>query len=776
MTRSTAVSEDLRAPEQGRLYRLGNWTARNPLKVMTVWLVLLVGAGFSASYFASHLTGVANVVTGSDSQQASRLIDKEFPGSPSETDFVVLRSQRMTVQDPTFRHLVTTVVGRYDDNPLVAGTANPYAAPQQLISPDRHTALIPVRLDGSDKELQDAAGPLQDLARGLRTDQIEVYFTGSSPLAAAGADQGAKDLARAESIGFPAAAIVLLIAFGSLVAAAIPLVVGALAVLAALGVLGVVAMFTPFDVFVQTAVSMVGVALGIDYSLFIVTRYREELARTRGDTREERAKAVGRTVATAGHAVLFSGSTVVLSLAGLWLARSPKVHSMAMGMTVAALVMMLVSVTLLPAILGLLGTRINRFALWWAKKSLSHPDPEHSVWAKVTSTVMRRPTIIATGAMLLLGALALPVFGLRYGVDLGATAVADSWAGKGYAVVSGGFEPGVLTPIDVVVSRHDGTLTDAQLAAISRFAAKEATNGEVTGVTSVAGTLDERFHGHTANDLRLARQVAGGALGGIVSEDGGTSVITVRPRHGADTKETAHLVRVLREDARETLGGAGLEAHAGGEPAEIVDITDESSRAMPIVIGAVLVASWLLFLLVFRSLLLPFKAVLMNLFTSGAAFGTAVLIFQEGHGAGFFHVDRTGFIQVILPLFAFALVFGLSMDYEVFMLSRIREEWEGTGDSRRAVQVGITRTARVITAAATIMVVIFASFMFTRNLEIKQMGFMLGLAVLIDATIVRLLLVPALMRLMGHWAWWLPRWMGRILPRISPGGQSTTRP
>ncbi|NNJ63684.1 MAG: MMPL family transporter [Dactylosporangium sp.] len=328
----------------------------------------------------------------------------------------------------------------------------------------------------------------------------------------------------------------------------------------------------------------------------------------------------------------------------------------------------------------------------------------------------------------------------------------------------------MLSPINVVVSRRAGTFTDAQLAAVSRFSAEAEANGGVVEVVSVTGLLDRQFRSHLARDLELATRQSADVLDGVLSQDGTTSVVAVRPRDGADTAQTARLVRELRTGARQSFAGTGLAVNVGGSPAEIVDITDESSRALPVVIGAVLAASWLLLLYAFRSFLLPFKAIFMNLLTSGAAFGVAVLVFQDGHGAGLFGAERTGFIQVILPLFAFALVFGLSMDYEVFMLSRMREEWERTGDNRRSVQLGITRTARVITAAAGIMVVVFVSFMFTRILEIKQLGFMLGLAVLIDATVVRLLLVPALMRLMGSWNWWLPGWIAKILPRGSLGG------
>jgi putative drug exporter of the RND superfamily len=770
MTMTSTVTVDTRGSqlERARLYRLGSWAARNSFKVIVIWLVVLAGGAASASYFASHLTSNSNVVTGSDSQQAAQLIKKEFPGAPGETDFAVLHSQRLTAQDEAFRRAVSTATDRYRSSPLVTAAASPYTAPQQLISPDRHTALITVSLDGSAKKLTADAAPLQNLAERLTTAQIQVYFTGSSPLAATEADHSSADLARAEDIGFPAAAVVLLIAFGSLVAAAIPLVLGFTAVLIAFGILGIASIFTSFDVFVQTAVSMLGIALGIDYSLFIVTRFREELARLQGNTRHDRARAVGRTLATAGRAVLFSGTIVVVALAGLWLVRSPRVHSIAIGMSAAVVGMMIIAVTLLPAILGLLGTRVNRIALPWARKSLAHPDPEHSAWAKLTAVVMRHPVVIATVGILLLGVLALPAFALRYGVDQGTNTVAGSPAGQGYTLLSHAFAPGELAPVSVAVSSGDAALTDAQLAAISRFTTTVARNGEAAGVLSVTEVLDAKFHGHTTADLELAATNASSALDGILSKNSTTSLITIWPRYSADSPRSARLVNELRGSDRNILAAAHLTSHVGGAPAEIVDITHESSRAMPIVICAVLAVSWLMLLFTFRSLFLPFKAIFMNLLTCGAAFGTAVFVFQQGHGAALLGAGRTGFIQVVLPLFAFALVFGLSMDYEVFMLSRMTEEWHRAGDSRRAVQLGITRTARVITAAAAIMVVVFASFMLTRTLEVKQLGFMLALAVLIDATIVRLLLVPAVMRLMGAWNWWLPGWLDRLLPRISP--------
>ncbi|MBS2962965.1 MMPL family transporter [Actinocrinis puniceicyclus] len=749
----------------GRLYRLGVWSALHAWQVLAFWLVLLAAAAVSAGYFSSHLTGNDNTVTGSDSQAAARLLATRLPRSANETDLVVVHSRSVAVQDEPFRQAVQVAVLRFAHASGVSGVSSPYDAPAQLIAPDGHTALIALSMQGSPTQLQRDAAPLRDLAGNLTTGQVQLYVTGSSPLAAAEVDRGDADLARAERIGFPLAAVVLLLAFGTPIAAAIPLLLGAAAALGAFGALGVASTVTSFDVFARTAVSMLAIALGIDYSLFAVTRFREELADvpTAASSRPARAVAVGRTMATAGHAVLFSGATVAVSLSGLWLVRSPKIHSMALGLATTVGVMLAVCLTLLPALLGLFGRRINRPVLALLGSRQHVPDPEHSVWARLAAAVMRRPVAVAGSVVLVIVALAVPAFGLRYGVDLGAGAVADSPAGKGYTLVSREFAPGITAPVTVVASAR-APLTGAQLDAVARFTAEAAARPNVAGASSVTTVLDKLYGAHAADDLVRAAAGAPAAVAGLVSGDRTVAVITVRPRYAPDSAQTADLVRDLRAAARANLAGAGLTANVGGTAAQIVDISDESSRALPLVIAAVLATSWVMLLLAFRSLILPFKAVLMNLLTCAGAFGAAVLVFQDGHGAALVGASRTGFVQVMLPLFSFALVFGLSMDYEIFMISRMREEWRHCGDNRRAVRLGLARSARVITAAAAIMVVVFASFMFTGVLEIKQLGFMLALAVLIDASIVRLLLVPALMRLMGRWNWWLPARLDRTLP------------
>jgi RND superfamily putative drug exporter len=732
--------------------------------VLAVWVVVLGLAVVSAQHFTSHLSGRNNVVDGSDSQAAERALTRAFPQSPAETDFAVVHAETLTADDVAFRQVVTSAVTRYRSQPTVQQVVSPYDQPAMLISSDRHTALVAVGLTGDSLALQKAATGLQDVATGVGAWPVQVRFTGYSPLAAAGVAQANADLGRAESIGLPVAAVVLLLAFGSVVAAGIPLGLGVIAVLGAFGLLGLASPVMHFDSFVQTSVSMVGIALGIDYSLFIVTRFREELAALDDDTRDGRIGAVARTLATAGHAVLFSGSTVVIALLGLLLVRSPVIRTMAAGMVAAVVAMLLVAITLLPALLALLGRRVNRFALPGLRRALTRPDPERSVWARLAGLVMGRPVVIALVTGLGLAALAVPAAGLRYGVDLGTGSISDSAAGKGFATVSSAFAPGVVAPIDVVVSSPQA-LTDEQWNTVADYATSTATDRRVAQVASPTAVLDALTGGHTTATLARLRTSSPAALDGLVDRSAATAVLTVYPRAAADTTPTADLVHALRTRAAASLADRGLTVHVGGSPAQITDITAENSRATPLVVGAVLAASWVLLLLVFRSVVLPFKAILMNLLSVGAAFGIMVLVFQDGHGAGLLGVTRTGFIQVILPLFSFALIFGLSMDYEVFMLSRMREEWRRTGDNTLAVRLGITHTAGVISAAAAIMVVVFASFMFTASLEIKQMGFMLAVAVLLDATVVRLLLVPALMRLMGSWNWWFPRLRSAPRPR-----------
>jgi RND superfamily putative drug exporter len=749
------------AQDRTRLARWGAWIARHPVRVLAAWVVVLILAVIFVGQFTSNLRGNATGTSGSDSAAAAELLDASFPHAARETDLVVLHSDEVTAQDAEFRRLVGTAIDRYAGAPGVGAVSNPYDKPETSVSADGHTALIEVGITGDASDAEAAAEPLGELAQDLSTGRIEVYFTGRAPLDAAAVERGNEDLARAERIGLPVAALVLLIAFGSVVAAAVPLILGLASVLTTLGFLGVMSRLVTFDTFVQSAVSMIGIALGIDYCLFIVTRFREEMARADDHSRQARAIAIGTVTATAGRAVLYSGTTVMISLSGLYLVRSATVRATTLGMMTAVVVMMAVAVILLPAVLALLGPRVNRLALPWLRRSMAHPDEERSAWARLASVSMRRPLLVAAVAVAALTLLALPAFGLRYGADTSPGATRDTPAGKGMTRISEAFAPGVIAPIDVVVTRAAGTLSERDLQTVADLSATARREPGVAAVSSLTDVLDQRAGGHGPAQLAAVRSAAPDRIDSIVDNDGRTTVITVVPVAGPDSEAAHRLVDQLRADAGRVLSGTGLSAHVGGVPADLADVITENDRATPLVIGVVLAASWLLLLRAFRSLLLPVKAIVMNLFSVGVAFGAMVLVFQDGHGAGLLGVDRVGFIQVMVPLVAFALVFGLSMDYEVFMLSRMREAWQRDGDNRAAVRTGIVRTAPVITAAAAIMIVVFGSFTFTRLVDLKQLGFMLAVAVLIDATVIRLFLVPALMRLMGRWNWWLPRWLDR---------------
>ncbi|MGI5200255.1 MMPL family transporter [Spirillospora sp. CA-108201] len=600
------------------------------------------------------------------------------------------------------------------------GSYDPGAA--GLVSADGRTALAVAGMTGDERERQRTAPALQDALNGVGADDVGVHVTGSSPLNAAVIEQEDRDLARAESIGLPIALLILITAFGSLVAAGLPLLAGVAALVTAFGVLGAASYLTSFDVFVQAVVTMIGLALGIDYCLFAVTRQRSELA---AHPSRPIADTVGATMATAGKAVLFSGSTVLISVAGLLLVRAPVFRAMALGVMVAVAVMLAITVTLLPAVLALLGTRINRLTVPGTRRAAR--GSAGSFWTRWTSLVMRRPLLIGGSATLVLLLAAAPMTGLKSGFDVGASAVADSPAGRGYEIVAAKFASGAATPIRAVSTERPAAPDGAGLE-----------------------RLGDRLRDHP----RVAQ---------VVQEN--DAVLTVLSKDAPDSAAAIALVRWIRGTAvPEAVPPDGPDVVVGGLTAQTIDVVDEVDRATPWVLATVLGLSFLLLLLAFRSLLLPLSAIAMNLLSVGAAFGLLTWVFQNGAGESLLDFTSRGFIQAYLPLLTFVVLFGLSMDYEVFLISRMKEEGDRTGDNRAAVTSGLVHTAGVITAAAAIMIVVFASFMITNVVEVKQMGFALAVAVAVDATLIRVVVVPALMRLAGRANWWLPAWLDRALP------------
>jgi putative drug exporter of the RND superfamily len=580
----------------------------------------------------------------------------------------------------------------------------------------------------------------------VQTDGFTVQVAGEGVLDADMTAMAEEDLARGEMAGIGVALVVLVVVFAAVVAAVVPIVLALFAIVVALGLVALIGQLFSFNLFVENMVTMIGLAVGIDYSLFIVSRYREE--RRKGFAKLDAIAAAG---ATANRAVFFSGLTVVLALLGMLIIPVSIFRALAGGAILVTIASLAASMTLLPALLSLLGDRINWPRLARRARVGSSHDPQGGVWDRLARGVMARPVVFLAASVLVLGGLGSYYFQLNRGSSEGIGQLSDDFPSKqAFLTLQREFQGDRTEPARIVLT-GDVASPDVQ-AAIGRLqtaiADDPAFAPRTLPVTSEDGTtivLDAYFRGDPSNDA---------AVQGI-----------------RDLREA--MVPAAFEDVR------GVEVLVGGEPAFFTDFLDIANRYQVIVLVFVLGLSFLLLTAVFRSIVVPLKAILMNLLSVGAAYGALVLVFQKGIGLGFF--DALGFqfrqtaaIEAWLPLLMFSVLFGLSMDYHVFLLTRIREEYDKTGDNTEAVAYGLRTTAGIITGAALIMVAVFTGFAAGRLGPLQQMGFGLGVAVFMDATIVRTLLVPASMRLLGDWNWYLPRWL-EWLPTINVEGREPTQ-
>lgn len=719
-------------------------------------LLLVAGSALFVPRFIANLSGVSLEVNNSQSEQTKQLLREHFPGFPSEQGIVVFHSESATVDDPSYQQLVERTQRALHGKPHVISLVSPYAAGSEMqISADRHTALMVVNLEGSGAELQKNSAILRD-ALPEPNDGINLYLTGPSALNADVIEQEHHDIARAEMIGLPVAFLVLLVAFGTMVGAGLPLALGALGIVTTFGILGATGHLMAFDVFTESAVTMLGLALGIDYSLMIVTRFREELAAGKSPH-----DATTATMQTAGRAVLFSGFTVLISLSGLLLVQSELFRGLAVGTMLTVSVMMLLCLTLLPVVLSWLGSRVNRLAVpRLHRHATSRPRNPWGRWAHV---VMRHPVLLGLGAVALLLVLAWPAHNLQLGLNMGASTLKDQPSAQGLHLIERQFASGIVSPVQIVAYREGAPLTEDDLAVLATIQTQLQSRNDVALVGSLPQTLDAAFGSHDTAALAAlgtTPEIASSQLN--VTHGSNTTVMTVILRVSADSKEAQTLLSDIRERiVPDAADKSNLQFGYIGSTSLISDLNAEIKRSVPIVLAYVLGLSFVLLAFAFRSLALPLKAILMNMFALSATFGLVVVVFQYGLGEQLLDFTSPGYIQNYLPLLTFVILFGLSMDYEVLLLSRIQEEWNRTHDNTEAVASGIEHTAKVITHAAAIMVVVFLSFLIAHMLEIKQLGFALAVAVLLDATLIRLLLVPATMRLMGKWNWWAPRWLAR---------------
>jgi RND superfamily putative drug exporter len=687
--------------------------------VLAAWIVALVLVSFlGARAGSTYSQGFS--LSDTESHRATALLESRFPARAGDEGQIVFAATD-GVADPAVQLRMQELFDRVADVPGVTTVVSPYATEgAQQVARAGDIAYATVQFDRPAAEITDATlDEVRTLVDRAGRDGLRVELGGQM-------FQEHGSVGPAELIGILAAIVILLVAFGSLLAMGLPILVALFGVGIGLAFVQLVShlIATP-DVATQLA-SMIGIGVGIDYALFIVTRYRQGL-----DDGFEPQHAVVRAIDTAGRAVVFAGCTVVISLLGLFLMDVDFVNGMAVGTSITVGIVMLASVTLLPALLGFVGRTIDRFSVGRRKE---HKPREQTLGYRWSRVVQRRPWRALAGGLAFLLVLAIPLLSMRLAFpDAGNNPSRDTTR-QAYDLVADGFGAGFNGPLVLAAEFPPGADT---------------------------GALDE-----LVGQLERTPDVAA-VVGPTVSPSGDAAVIRVIPSSSPQSEATTDLVGTLRDDViPDALRGSDVQVHVGGLTASSIDVSERLSGRLPIFIGAVLLLSFLLLMAVFRSLLVPLKAVVMNLLSIGAAYGVVVAVFQWGWFSGALGVEQTGPIAPFVPMMMFAILFGLSMDYEVFLLSRVREEYDRTGDNALAVADGLASTARVITAAALIMVTVFASFILGDIATVKLFGLGLATAILVDATVVRMVLVPATMELLGDRNWWFPRWLDRLLPRL----------
>jgi putative drug exporter of the RND superfamily len=740
------------------LSRLGGSAARHPWRVIVAWLLAAALAVVAAIAFGGR-TADSMTVPGLDSQRAAELIERAGTGQEGMTAQVVVTpvdGGATFFDHGTARTALARLQAEVRRLPHVLGTSDPAGALDLggdaavrggLVSADGRIAVVRVQYPDQSRlstEDLDALVALGDRLRGeipLRIEMGgELFYVFSDP------DGGASEL-----IGILAAAAILFLAFGSLVAAALPIGMAVFGLTVGVATMTVLAGMTEIPTFAPVLGSMVGLGVGIDYALFVLARHREYLARG-----VEPHEAAGRAVATAGRPVVFAGGTVVVSILGMAVANVPFMTVGGLAVSIVVLIMVVASVTLLPAFLGAAGPRLARVG-WIGRATrvgrlgrLIRPGRlgrrrvtatgavPASGWRRWIGHVNRHPVPYAVGAAGLLLAATLPVLGLRVGLPDDGSLPDSRTERRAYDLVAEGFGPGTNSPLIIAVDlAGDPGVLDRLVAAVAAD----------PGIASVAPAL--------------------------VDQATGISTLVVFPTTGPQEQTTADTVARLRADVLPTVVGRGpARAHVGGAAASLSDVGRRTSQRLPVFVAAVLALSFVLLMLVFRSVLVPLKAVLLNLLSIGAAYGIMVAVFQWGWGGALIGLEATVPIVSFIPMFLFAILFGLSMDYEVFLLSRVREEYLRTGDNDTAIVRGVSGTARVITSAAVIMVAVFLSFAVAEDPSTKMFGLGLATAIFVDATVVRMVLVPATMTLLGRSNWWLPGWLDRVLPRGPVGNDA----
>ncbi|MGW6725720.1 MMPL family transporter [Nocardia sp. NPDC055029] len=695
----------------GILGRLGATMAGRSKLVVGVWLVLLVALGSAAPSVFDSLAGAGWQANGSESVRVRELAQQHFGGNSSAAVQVVVHSDVHTVDSPQVQQALDEIGTVFEGDSRFGEVIAPQ--PGMSISPDGHTGILIAGANASTDDMVKAVDEHKEALTAVSGDGIDVYPTGASALWSDFNKANHDAMIKAELFSWPVTLAIMVLAFGSMVAAGLPLLLTLAGLIASAGGLVLLNQVTPISVWAMNFAMMFALALGIDYALFIVARFRDALT-----TAPNSRAAVAETMDTAGKAVVLSGLTVLVSLSAVLIVPAPAVRTMAVGIMFAVTFVLLATMTLLPAALGALGSKVNAGALPYAKRQ-QHRSPRFEAWGKLLHD---KPWPFAIGALLVLIALSVPVIGLEVAMPSIQVVPDDAPVRQGYELVQAQMGKGAPGMIQII-----------------------APAGEATQVAEAAKTVD---------GIRMVTP-AQPAIDGS-----GLVMMQALPEVDPSDERMGDIL----DDLRDTMPAGAL---AGGAPAENLDLQDALDKYLPIIVGIILVLGFALLLIALQAPVIAVLGTVVSLLSTAAAFGVARLIFQDGHGAGLLGFTPQGFLDGWGPVFFFAMIFAIAMDYTVFLLATAKEHYEHSGDPKIAQVDGMAHSGRVIFAAAAVMVAVFFTFALAEPLPPKEMGIILGVAVLLDAFAVRLVLLPVLLRLTGHAAWWSPAWLRKVLPSIS---------
>jgi putative drug exporter of the RND superfamily len=716
------------------MVNIARWTMAHRRTVVIAWIVAAIGI-FAVGNSVGKKTASSFTLPGTGSQQAVNLLQSKFPSQAGDADQIVFHSKSGKLTDAANRAAIGAMLTRVSGLPHVAGVVSPDAPGQHAISADGTIAFATVSFDQRANAVPKAAvNRVISTAESTRSSTLDVQLGGQAIEQAQQASLGFATI-----VGIAAAIVILVISFGSFSAMGLPIATALLGLGAGIGVITLASHVINMPDFASELALMIGLGVGVDYALFIVTRFRENYRTNDGDVQQ----AVEAAINTSGRAVLFAGATVVIALLGMFALGVSILNGAAVAAAIGVVLVLGASLTLLPALLTVMGHRIGRRGR--PRVGAGAQDARPGFWLRWVTRVQRRPAVTAIVATALMLVLAAPALGLRLAASDAGNDPTTKTTRQAYDLLAKGFGPGFNGPLQLAVALPRAN-DSAALTQLTRAVSS------TPGIQSVASPR--------------------------LNPTGTAASIAAYPTSSPQSDQTASLVTRLRDDVIPTVAhGSGARVYVGGSTASQVDFSHVLSSKLPVFIAVVIGLAGLLLVLVFRSLVIPIQAALMNLLSIAASLGVVQAVFERGWLASLFGT-QAGPVDAFIPVLAFAIVFGLSMDYEVFLISRVHEEWQSHGDASRAVREGLARTGRVITAAAAVMVAVFGAFAISGTRTLAMFGLAMASAVFLDALVVRMLLLPAVLQLLGRTTWTLPRWLDRRLPRvvIEPDQSSKPRP